>query len=515
MVANTPSGPGPDSPGVPLTAEGGKFPLEGSLREMLCLMEDGRLLVSKSHAFNPHVKGFMARLQRIGHRYHVFHVDMSVIAAAYEGAKASAKRATSSEMQDVVQDMFRRAVQVRASDIHVRVSSRYKTQIFFRIHNDLEFIEEHSFDHGSQLCTTIYQSMADVSDATFETLSRQDARISDRDKLPVGVDGIRIATSPQVDGYVMVMRLLYNDAAETLDPTALGYSGEQADSLSLMKRCPTGINVLGGPTGSGKSTTLQRVLASIIKESEGRKHIITVEDPPEYPIYGAVQTPVANCETEEERSRAFQAAIKAAMRLDPDVIMIGEVRDTPSARLAVQAAMTGHQVWTTVHANGAFAIIDRLVDLGVPLELVCDPSIITGLTCQRLLKTLCMECRKPLTDQKVMERYSESDLHRILSVAPIDQLYVRGDGCPQCRNSGTSGRTVVAETVVTNERLMGFLRKHDRIGAINYWRTEQHGMSMMDHAIVKIRQGIVDPFQAEDVVGPINMSIRRADGVND
>ncbi len=513
MVVRANAGPGPDSPGVPLTAEGGKFPLEGSLREMLCLMEDGRLLVSKSHAFNPHVKGFIGRLQRIGHPYHVFHVDMSVIAAAYEGAKTAAKKATSSEMQDVVRDMFRRAVQVRASDIHVRVSSRFKTQVFFRIHNDLEFIEEHSYDHGNQLCTTIYQSMADVSDATFETLSRQDARISDREKIPDGLDGIRIATSPQVNGYVMVMRLLYNDAAETLDPTALGYSGEQADCLSLMKRCPTGINVIGGPTGSGKSTTLQRLLASIIKESEGRKHIITVEDPPEYPIYGAVQTPVANVDTEEERSRAFQSAIKAAMRLDPDVIMIGEVRDTPSARLAVQAAMTGHQVWTTVHANGQFAILDRMIDLGVPKELVFDPSIITGLACQRLLKTLCPSCKKPLTE--AIERYSESDLRRILSVAPIDQLYVRGDGCEHCRRSGTSGRTVVAETVVTNERLMGFLRKQDRIGAINYWRTELHGMSMIDHAIVKIRQGIVDPFQAEEVVGPINLGMGRTDGGND
>lgn len=472
---------------------------------MLCYMEDGRLLVSKTHAFNPHVKGFIARLQRLGHPHHVLHVDMSVVAAAYAGAKSASGKASSSEMQDMAWDLFRRAIRVSASDIHIRVNKRTKTQIYFRIHSDLEFMEEHPYDFGNQLCATIYQAMADVADATFETLSRQDARISDPEKLPSDVNGIRIATSPQVNGYIMVMRLLYDDAAKSLDPLSLGYSGEQADCLTVMKRRPTGINVIGGPTGSGKSTTLQRLLASIIKESEGRKHIITVEDPPENPIHGAVQTPVTNCDTEEERSKAFQAAIKAAMRLDPNVIMIGEVRDEPSALLAIQSAMTGHQVWTTVHANGAFAIIDRLINLGVPSDLVTDPSIITGLTCQRLLKVLCPKCKAPLTE--VIDRYPESDLRRILSVIPIDQVYVRGTGCDHdnCRN-GTTGRTVVAETVVTDERLMSHIRQHDRMGAISYWRSELHGMSMLDHAIVKIKLGLVDPFQAEDEVGPINMA---------
>ncbi len=489
--------------GVPLTAPGGEFHVDQSLREMLCLFNDGRLLVSKSHTFNPLVRGFIARLGRIGRSHEILHVDMSVIAKAYEGTKIGGGRgASESEMQDFARELFRRATQSRASDIHVRVSSRDKTKIFFRVHNDLEFVEEHSFDFGSQLCTTIYQAMADVASATFEPLGRQDARISNREKIPSGLDGIRVATSPQVNGYVMVMRLLYNDAGETLDPTALGYSEEQADNLAVMKRCPTGINIIAGPTGSGKSTTLQRVLASIIKDTEGRKHIITVEDPPEYPILGAVQTPVTNADTEDERSKAFQVAIKASMRLDPDIMMIGEVRDTPSARLAVQAAMTGHQVWTTVHANSAFAIIDRLTDLGVSMDQASDPSIITGLVCQRLLKTLCPSCKIPLSE--AVGNYPKKAVERILGVALITDIFVQGEGCDHCRRSGTSGRTAVAEIVLTDERLMSLIRKKERDSAFNYWRHDLHGMTMLEHAIIKIKEGLVDPFLAEDVVGPLN-----------
>lgn len=124
---------------------------------------------------------------------------------------------TASQMQKGATDLFRRAVEQRASDIHIRVSKRGRTQIFFRVLNDMEFVYENTFEFGEQLCSTIYQAMADVSDATFETNSRQDARISDKAKLPEKIDGIRIATLSQVDGFIMVLRLLYNNAVNSTD----------------------------------------------------------------------------------------------------------------------------------------------------------------------------------------------------------------------------------------------------------------------------------------------------------
>lgn len=482
-----------------LTAKGGEFQVSDEMRNMLALLEDGRLIVSKTYATNPHVRGFISRLNRLNFQHTIHHADLSVVLGYYSDVEAREKH---SDMQMAARSLFDLGVHMRASDIHIRVSKKYRAQIFFRVHNDLEFVEEHPFEYGDKLCSTIYQAMADVSDSTFEQMSRQDARISEKSKLPSKLDGIRIATTPQVDGYIMVLRLLYNDTSDDLDLGKLGYAQEQIDSIERMKKRPTGVIVIGGPTGSGKSTTLQRVLSAIIKETQGRKHIITVEDPPEYPIRGAVQTPVANAHTEEERSREFQKAIKASMRLDPDIIMLSEVRDHPTARLVVQAAMTGHQVWTTVHANSDLAILDRLRDLGVHQDLLCDPTIISGLICQRLVKSLCPHCKVALSDRA--SQCNERDIQRFMSVLNIENVYVQGEGCTDCRGSGILGRTVVAETVVTDNRLMEFVKSGDRLAALRYVRRDLESISMLGHALQKINAGFVDPFQAEDVVGPLD-----------
>lgn len=482
-----------------LTAKGGEFQVSDEMRNMLALLEDGRLIISKTYATNPHVRGFISRLNRLNFQHTVHHADLSVVLGYYSDSLVQEKH---SDMQMAARALFDLGVHMRASDIHIRVSKKYRAQIFFRVHNDLEFVEEHPYEYGDKLCSTIYQAMADVSDSTFEQMSRQDARISERSKLPSKLDGIRIATTPQVDGYIMVLRLLYNDTSDDLDLGKLGYAPEQIDSIERMKKRPTGVIVIGGPTGSGKSTTLQRILGSIIKETQGRKHIITVEDPPEYPIKGAVQTPVANAHTEEERSREFQKAIKASMRLDPDIIMLSEVRDNPTARLVVQAAMTGHQVWTTVHANSDLAILDRMRDLGVHQDLLCDPTIISGLICQRLVKKLCPHCKVPLSDK--IPECQQSDIRRFMSVLDIENVYVQGEGCEACRGSGILGRTVVAEAVLTDNTLMGLIKSGDKLAAIRYIRRDLGSISMLRHAIQKINTGTVDPFQAEDVVGPLD-----------
>ena len=271
-----------------------------------------------------------------------------------------------------------------------------------------------------------------------------------------------------------------------------------------MKSRPEGINIIAGPTGSGKSTTLQRVLLSIQQESRGAKHIITVEDPPEYPMPGIVQTPVANVSSSEERSEAFQNAIKSTMRLDPDVIMIGEVRDPPSAKLAFEAAMTGHQVWTTVHANNVFAIFDRLIGLGIPPNLMADPSIVKGLICQRLVKVICPHCRVPIQD--VWDRYSDAQQRRVMGLGSCEDVHVAGPGCKHCENTGVIGRTVVPEIIVPDQKLMMHIRRGDRDRAYAYWK-ETGGKTMLDVAKDKIVAGLIDPFQAELVVGLLDAGL--------
>jgi general secretion pathway protein E len=468
--------------------------------------EAGVLYVSRNHTFDPQVRSYSQQLRSRGLQPQITAVAMDVIQQKRAQAGPARQVAGSeepSEVQRQATDMFRKAVELRASDIHIRVAHKQGiTRVFFRVHNDLEQHSEHTASWGTLLCSAIYTAMADISDSTYEPLNRQDGRISRRDRLPAGLDGIRIATTPQVDGNVMVLRLLYNDSGRSTDICTLGYSPEQKSLFGLMKRRPTGINIIAGPTGSGKSTTLQRTLLSIHQECNGTKHIITVEDPPEYPMPGIVQTPVANAITEAERSAAFQAAIKAAMRLDPNVIMIGEMRDPPSARLGVQAAMTGHQVWTTVHANNVFSIVDRMVDLGVPLNTMTDPTIVTGLICQRLLKVLCPHCRQPFA--QVMQRYAADDRERVLSAVAVASTFVAGGGCAQCNGTGIAGRTVVAEVVTPDEELMELLRKGCKQQAIASWRARGHA-SMLDSAVAKVNAGLCDPFQAEEEVGPLNV----------
>lgn len=479
-----------------------QYTISNILREKLCLLDDGRLLISQTHAENADVRGFTARLSRTKVSYAIELVEMAVVKEAYAGVTFQ-RRVVSSDMQSFAYELCKRAAKMHTSDIHILVSSRDGTKIFFRVHGDLMFVEEHAFEFGVTLCTTIYQAIADVSDATYQGNSIQDARISARDKIPEGTDGIRIATSPQVDGQIMVLRLLYNDLGDSIDPLSLGYTQQHAQAFEEMMRRPTGINIFCGPTGSGKSTTLQRMLRAIYIASEGKKHIITVEDPPEAAIPGVVQTPVTNADTAELRSAAFLRAISGLMRLDPDVIMIGETRDGPSARLAFQAAMTGHQVWTSLHANSAFAAINRLIDLGVPIEMVCDPEIVHGLICQRLVKILCDHCKVKL--ETVEGRYTASNLNRIKSLGQYSHIHVVGDGCEYCR-MGIRGRTVVAETVVTDRKLMGYFRQRDMTGAYIYWREQLGGKTMMDHAIDKVREGRIDPFHAEQQVGPLMVS---------
>ncbi len=477
--------------------------LQASAEEgkLLCLLSDGRLLVAAGQSMNPHVLSYCARLDRIGYSYKPVVGSFELISTLYEAAgEHRGVRVEHTKMQATAKDLLKRACAARASDIHIRVR-KTGTEIYFRIHNDLVRVFGHTRDYGERLLATLYAAMTTVSDNAYKPNERQDASIGDRDKLPDMLYGVRIATAPTNEGSVMVLRLLYNDAGDHVDLQPLGFSQQQAGLLQVLKDQPIGMNIISGPTGSGKSTTLQRILMGELQESNGALHVITIEDPIEYPIPAAVQTPVTNASTEEERSRLFSSAIANALRLDPDTIMIGEVRDRASAQSALRAAMTGHQVWTTVHANNAIAIIDRLVDLGLPLEMVADHSVITGLISQRLIKLLCPSCKKRL--QQHEDELPEAVLRRVKRAvgAAIGNVHIAGPGCGTCGGHGTIGRTVVAEVVIPDARFFEYVRTGQKVMALEYWTTEQQGHTLLDHAVDKIAAGLVDPRMAERTVG--------------
>jgi general secretion pathway protein E len=475
----------------------GDVSIGNDLRDVLCLTADGCLYISKTHITMPNVRAFMGRLDRLGEKYKVVQCELGKISQIYESYSADGGDVLSI-FQGKAVDLFARAVSENASDIHLSVSKTEATKIKFRINGMLQLIEEHPYDYGQKLCSTIYQSLTDVSAPTFETNAPQDARIADKKNLPNQINGIRIATGPQVDGFLMVLRLLYNPTNMDLNLLSLGYSETQKKDIEDIEKKPTGIAVIAGSTGSGKSTTLQRILTRIIESSKGSINVITVEDPPEYLIKGAIQSPVANAKTEEDRSAAFQLAIKAAMRLDPDSMMVGEVRDHPSASLAIKAALSGHPLWTTVHANNGFGIITRLLDIGVSINLLCDPNVISGLICQTLARVLCDKCKVKLSDNK--GEVSAEDFARYTEKLDIENVYLRGCGCEHCKNTGVIGRTVVAEVIKTNYKLLELIKSGNHEEALNYW-VSTGGITMKDHAISKVNAGICDPSDTESLVG--------------
>jgi type II secretory ATPase GspE/PulE/Tfp pilus assembly ATPase PilB-like protein len=479
------------------TAENGDISVGNDLRDVLCLTADGHLYISKTHISSPNVRAFLGRLDKTGETYRVVPCELAKISQLYEAYSGDSGDALSS-FQGKAVDLFARAVADNASDIHLSVSKTDATKIKFRINGMLQLIEEHPYDFGQKLCSTIYQSLTDVSAPTFETNAPQDARIADKKNLPDRVNGIRIATGPQVDGFIMVLRLLYNPTHMDLDLLSLGYSENQKKDIEEIEKNPTGITVIAGSTGSGKSTTLQRVLTRMINAAKGSIHAISVEDPPEYLIPGATQTPVANAKTEEDRSAAFQLSIKAAMRLDPDLMMVGEVRDHPSASLAIKAALSGHPLWTTVHANNGFGIITRLYDIGVSMNLLCDPNVISGLICQTLARVLCEHCKIRLIDNQNL--ISAEDLERYKDKLDINNVYLKGCGCEHCKNTGVTGRTVVAEVIRTSYKLLDLIKAEKIEEATDYW-ISQGGITMKSHAMSKVNSGICDPVDTESLVG--------------
>jgi general secretion pathway protein E len=484
-------------------SDSGEYAASAEERKFLCLLDDGHLLVGEGHDMNPFVLSYCARLERLNYRYVTRLVSLDAVRRAYQGQRrdGTGERVDHTQMQVIAKNLIARACNERASDIHIRVNL-FNTDILFRIHNELVRVSEQTREYGERLLATLYSAMASVSDNTYKPNERQDASIGERDKLPERLFGVRIATAPTNVGSVMVMRLLYNDAGEAAALEELGFTAQQSEMIDLLKHQPHGMNIISGPTGSGKSTTLQRVLAGQIRDMAGSIHVITVEDPVEYPITGAVQTPVVNASTEEARSTAFAAAIANAMRLDPDTIMIGEMRDRASAQSALRASMTGHQVWTTVHANSAIAIADRLTDLGLPLTMVTDETLITGLISQRLVKLLCSHCSLPLAG--AMHTLDPVLLARVKRAVGSRLEHVRlvGPGCAHC-GSGTVGRTVVAEVIHTNTRFSELLREGRKNAAHEYWLREMGGQTVAQHAVEKVAAGLVDPRMAERVVGPL------------
>ncbi len=503
-----------------ITAPNGAFPLKEEWRALLALFSNGRFFVNEAARNHGYVWTFTTEAKKkrfqIGRAEYVPAIVLNDI---YEYA---ARQTTTSLITPVVetdiQEQVRmqrdfvtivsRAAAEHVSDIHIVVADH--TTVMFRVNGLMQTEMEYNKEWGESFVRAAFAS-SDISDANYAQNEYQAAQKLGRTplrgsggklSLPHNVLGIRLQFNPIAFGsrYV-VMRLLYaeEDSTSASDLEALGFTKKETDLFYQMRAFPTGIIVVSGPTGSGKSTTLQRNMIAMLSERNYEINLITVEDPPEYPIPGARQMPVTNATIEEAKDREFTKALSAALRSDPDALMIGEIRTLSAADLAFRGALSGHNVWTTLHANSASAILMRLKDIGVEDFKLQDPSIIKGLMAQRLFRKVCPFCRVKATER--LDHPAVQRLRRAFGDVALDLCYLRGPGCENCDNRGVKGRTVVAEFILPDATFLNLSLQGESKKALDYWINDLNGVTLREAAISRMLQGIIDIEEVERWTG--------------
>ena len=505
-----------DFQGKVLTVKNGPVKANPANREMIAILDDGTAVIAKGDPKHPLVSETRFAAEQGGFPIkREFTVDREIIARIYESANARDAReemASSSDtkMQKHFLQLMQDAITMGVTDVHV-VMQRHATTVDMR--QDGSLVRHSSIP--SSVAADMMQAafaMADESDSNYRPMEPQGARVSEAAvALPIGIQSIRLQFNPTANGgRHMVARILpTQEDADNSDIDTLGYNKRQIEDIKAMRRRPFGLAIIAGPTGSGKSTTLQKSLTALMHEKRHEVSVQTIEDPPEYIIPGAIQIPVTNAKTDAERREKFTQTITAVLRSDPDYIMIGEVRDPASSSLAFQGARTGHGVWTSIHANDALDILDRFRDLGVEEYKFTNHKLVIGLIGQRLVRRLCSNCKLPL------EMAREYDDDRVIDSALVKSLTTRvgeehlhnvhvanPNGCEHC-NHGYTGRTVISETVLPDAQFMAHIKATDYINAHKYWCDELKGVPMISHAVEKMLQGLVSPQEIEAKISSI------------
>ncbi len=331
----------------------------------------------------------------------------------------------------LVNSLLWQAAKDEASDVHIDPTPR-ETIVRYRIDGVLQQVTVFPRQvHVTVINRIKVMSRLDIAQKGLPQDGRSMVLIAGRK-----ID-IRVSTIPTVHGEKIVMRLLFQEE-KLMQLRQLGLAKYILQPYQNLVNSSGGIILVTGPTGSGKTTTLYASLAEIDNEA---RNIITIEDPVEYKLSGYSQI-----EVKPKVGLTFANALRSVLRQDPDVIMVGEMRDTETAQIAIQSALTGHLVFSTVHTNSAPATITRLIDMGIEPFLVS--SSIIGVLAQRLVRRICPDCRKSY--QPHPEQLRELGIKEV-SFRKLDRRFFRGDGCDNCRQTGYRGRIGIHELLVMSE----------------------------------------------------------------
>lgn len=388
------------------------------------------------------IESFISRKADIKKFIGIYYSSQQINDAALELAKESLKavkttKATSDDINDVnsapvvkmIEYLFRNSVEMKASDIHIE-PFEHEIRIRYRIDGKLQTVNTLGIESLGPLITRV---------KILASLNIAEKRIPQDGRIMTSVNGneidLRVSVLPVVNGEKVVIRIL-NTGGSILEKNQLGMSEDNLKKLDRIILNPHGIILVTGPTGSGKSTTLYSILRELNSNSV---NIVTVEDPVEFTMGGINQVNV-----NEKAGLTFANGLRSILRQDPDIIMVGEIRDEETAEIATRAAITGHLVLSTLHTNDAPSSIVRLVDMGIKPYLVS--TSVVGVMAQRLIRKICNKCKEPY-EANVYEK-------KILGQDPDKPLTLhRGKGCGYCNETGYSGRIGIYE-------IMEMTRKH-------------------------------------------------------
>ncbi len=366
-----------------------------------------------------------------------------------------------------VNSLLFRAVKEKASDIHIEPFEK-EFVVRFRIDGVLyDIIRQPKRAHAAISSRVKVMGTLDIAEKRLPQDGRIKIKIAGKD-----VD-IRLSTVPTNYGERLVMRIL-EQTGTVLQLEQLGFSDKSARAVEKLIFKKYGIILVTGPTGSGKSTTLS---ACLVKLNSPTRNIMTVEDPIEYQIPGINQVQV-NTKIE----LTFARALRAFLRQNPDIIMVGEIRDKETAEIAINASLTGHLVLSTLHTNDAAGASTRLIDMGVEPFLVA--SSVLGIIAQRLIRKVCSKCKEP----HIPSDFEMQEL--ALTQLPEGAKIFKGVGCPSCANSGYSGRTVIHELMIVDDTIRSLIVRNSDAGTIKKAAVEAGMTTLREDGVSKVLQGV-------------------------
>jgi len=444
------------------------------IRALEDLIAQARMTVKQVASIPSDIRDFIENSYKVSGEVEqqISHIPQRTPKQRAEGERVSADLVAETPIVRAADLIIEQAVKDRASDVHIEAQED-KLRIRYRIDGILHDTMSLPLSVHLPLVSRLkILAGMDIADRRRP----QDGQFSQE------VEGkkvdIRVATTDTVNGEMVVMRILDKSFA-LLDLTDLGFLPEALQKYRRLLNSPFGMVLLSGPTGSGKTTTLY---SSVNQLNHDERNIVTIEDPVEYRFSNINQIQVST-----SSGMTFANGLRATMRLDPDVILVGEIRDRETAAIAIQASLTGHLVLSSIHANDSVGAIFRLLDLGIEPFLIS--SSLLGVVAQRMVRRVCPHCRKRTAaspeDQAIYEK-EMTEKH-------ADFFY--GQGCNYCANTGYLGRCGVFEIFALSEKTRHMVLTDESAAAIRNRGIQEGMVTMWRDGMLKVKQGITTPYE--------------------